>query len=196
MRRATRLIVSSAKSRAATAHARHSKNFTSLQRRFSYFSPARSRSESKHASNLSKACCVRAGSSFDERALFIAKKLLPLALQDECGPVVRRLPTLLSEHFDLRRAQGCCRRPTIFQHPGVEESHQLGCRRVVHSPHTRRDASRSRIHEAASQPYQTLSSNFLAESGVASAQDDQFRGQVKVVNVIQTQKTILGRAVF
>src|SRR5712692_3365953 len=60
--------------------------------------------------------------------------LLPVALQHESGPIIRRLPRVLGAHPLLGAAQGLGRGLVVAQHSLVEFFHQLGRGFVIHLP--------------------------------------------------------------
>ena len=98
---------------------------------------------------------------------------------------------LLFPHLDLRCAQSRCRAFAMLQHLLVELRHQVGSCFVVHAPQTHNDASRARIHKAPRQPDQSFALDVFAETGLASAQNHQFSGQLEVVDVIGAQEAVL-----
>src|SRR5262245_4023845 len=78
-------------------------------------------------------------------------RLLPVALDDEGGPKVRRGPATLFHQFQLSCPQRCGRRQVLFEHSTVKPFHQFCRSQIVDLPETRNNTLRARVHEATCQ---------------------------------------------
>src|SRR5687768_11162610 len=201
--RATRSTVASA----YDSNDRQPRQRNSLIKRWricSYSTAARSGSASRNCSSPASASPVSAHfflSLLMENATrspagdLALRRRLPLALQRERGPVVRRLPCLLPPHLDLRLAQRRRRaRLLLAEQLPVELRHELARGFVVDLPETGDQARRARVHETARQPDQTFTADLLAESGLTCAQHQELGRQPQVVDVVEPQESVLGAA--
>ena len=109
----------------------------------------------------------------------------PFALQHKSRPVVRRRPSFLLPDRHLRFTQRRGRRFAALEHAAVELCHQFGGGLIVDFPEAGNHPRRARIHEAPRQPHQALALHVFSKSGIAGAEDDQFSGQIEVVDVVE-----------
>src|SRR5262249_10990062 len=117
--------------------------------------------------------------------------LFPLSKQYKSRPEVRRRPAFLSGHFKLSRPQSRPRWQTVFEHPLIKKLHQFRRRQIVYSPQTCDHARRASIHKSAGQPDQSLALDLFAQSSLACAEHDQIGVELEVVDLMQSQKSVL-----
>src|ERR1043166_6979847 len=83
------------------------------------------------------------------------------------------------------------RRHSLLKQRLIKMLHQFSGGVVVNFPERRDHARGAGVHESASQTDQTFASDVFAKTSAARAQHDEVGGQVQVVDVVQTQKSVL-----
>src|SRR5215471_15735742 len=120
---------------------------------------------------------------------------VPVTLEHEGGPVVRRGPELFGAEGRLGLPQGLGRPKALDQNRLIEAVHELGRGPVGNPPEAGDDAWRSRVHEAAREAEEPLSTNVFAERGLAGRENDEVRGDLQPVDVARLQEAVDGPAV-
>src|SRR6476659_1792015 len=95
----------------------------------------------------------------------LIERSIPLALERERGPVVRRRPEPALSKLFLGVAKGRGRRQAPGEHGLVKTFHQLGRGAIRDLPEARADPRRPRVHEAPREPEKAFSAHFLSEGG-------------------------------
>src|SRR5687768_6234795 len=121
-----------------------------------------------------------------------ALQLPPLSLNREGGPIVRRLPLLLTPHLDLCGAKRGGRALPILQHLLVETRHQLRRRLVAHVPQAHHDTRGAGVHEPSRKPDQPFTSDLFPETGLTRAQHNEFGRKSEVEDLVGAEEPILG----
>src|SRR5215831_14277337 len=78
----------------------------------------------------------------------------------------------------------------------VELFHQFCSRLIVYFPQTGQNARSAGIHEPSDHAHETLTLDFLAESGVARAEHDELGSKLQVVHIAQSEISALRISLF
>ena len=105
-------------------------------------------------------------------------------------------PAWILRHRDLGGAEGCGWSKLLPEHRFVKAFHKLSRGPIVDLPETRNHARRTGVHEPARQSDESFAANLFSERRLTCAQHDEIRRQFQVIQIVESQKSILRLTFF